>query len=151
MINRNYLNEKRGLTYGNFYLFCNCYGNNPLKSGIIMKQTNPKLLEELILPLWDFTTFREVLSGVIKAPETLENTPIYPCEGVIGCYRTLPHFYGLTDAREGKIKGKTQGTTREWSGKENCRDVCQAPPEPPLCEAGQLNIAALVSLWIDGP
>ena len=43
MINRNYLNEKRGLTYGNFYLFCNCYGNNPLKSGIIMKQTNPNL------------------------------------------------------------------------------------------------------------
>ena len=32
----------------------------------------------------------------------------------------------------------------------NCRDVCQAPPEPPLCEAGQLNIAALVSRWIDG-
>ena len=107
-------------------------------------------IENVELPLWDFTTFREVLLGVIKAPETLENTPIYPCEGVIGCYRTLPHFYGLTDAREGKIKGKTQGTTREWSGKENCRDVCQAPPEPPLCEAGQLNIAALVSRWIDG-
>ena len=88
--------------------------------------------------------------GVIKAPETLENTPIYPCEGVIGCYRTLPHFYGLTDAREGKIKGKTQGTTREWSGKENCRDVCQAPPEPPLCEAGQLNRASLGCRGIDG-
>lgn len=28
--------------------------------------------------------------------------------------------------------------------------MCQAPPEPPLCEAGQLNIAALVSRWIDG-
>ena len=102
------------------------------------------------LPPWDFITFREVLSGVIKAPETLENTPIYPCEGVIGCYRTLPHFYGLADAREGKIKGKTQGTTREWSGKKNCRDVYQAPPEPPLCEAGQLKIVALVSRWIDG-
>ena len=68
-----------------------------------------------------------MLSGVIKAPKTLENTPIYPCEGVMGCYRTLPLFYGLTDAREGKIKGKTQGAIRKQSGKENCRDVCHAP------------------------
>ena len=68
-----------------------------------------------------------MLSGVIKALKTLENTPIYPCEGVMGCYRTLPLFYGLTDAREGKIKGKTQGAIRKQSGKENCRDVCHAP------------------------
>ena len=33
----------------------------------------------------------------------------------------------------------------KFSGKENCRDVCQAPPEPPLCDAGQLNIAAFKS------
>ena len=60
--------------------------------------------------------FHHLPRGVIGCyypPEPLENTPIYPCEGVMGCYRTLPHFYGLTDAREGKIKGKTQGTTRE--------------------------------------
>ena len=75
-----------------------------------LAQVRTKKLE---LAPGDFTTFREAFSGVITAPETLENTPIYPCEGVIGCYRTLPHFYGLTDAREGKIKGKTQGTTRE--------------------------------------
>ena len=68
----------------------------------------------------------------------------------MGYYRTLPLFYGLTDTREGKIKGKTQGAIRKQSGKENCRDVCQAPPEPPLCEAGQLNMAALVSRWTDG-
>ena len=60
----------------------------------------------------------------MKPPEPLENTPIYPWEGVMDCSRTLPHLYGLTDVREGKIKAKHR--------------------------ARQENMAALVGRWIDG-
>ena len=60
----------------------------------------------------------------MKPPEPLENTPIYPWEGVMDCSRTLPHLYGLTDVREGKIKAKHR--------------------------ARQENMAALAGRWIDG-
>ena len=49
-----------------------------------------------------------------------------------------------------KLRAKHRERQENEMAKRTVVMCARLPPEPPLCEAGQLNIAALVSRWIDG-